>query len=193
MKQSKKIAITGGIGSGKSTVAGIIAEYGYAVFSCDEIYSELLQEKNFVDILCRHFGEVRNADGSLNKCKLSEIVFQDKTKLNLLDDLAHPEIFKRMFERSDKMHADCFFEVPVLFEKGYEKYFDNIIVVMRDKKERINSVMRRDGLTEAQIINRIDNQYDYSSFDFEEYYVIYNNGDIDHLTAKIINFLEEYL
>ena len=87
MKQSKKIAITGGIGSGKSTVAKILINKGYKVFSCDEIYSEIVDERDFLDKLCSEFGNILTVQGALDRKKLSSIVFDDEEKLSLSKEI----------------------------------------------------------------------------------------------------------
>ena len=89
-----KIAVTGGIGSGKTTVCDIIKEQGYSVISCDEIYNRLLRDKSFLNSLVSEFGHILNGDGTLSRKKLSEIVFSDKDKLARLNEITHPEIMK---------------------------------------------------------------------------------------------------
>ena len=90
MKQNNiKIAVTGGIGSGKSTVANIIKEQGYAVFSCDEIYNELLRDEAFIKKLTQKFGTEILTDERLNKPKLAQIVFNDEKKLEELNGITH--------------------------------------------------------------------------------------------------------
>lgn len=191
MKQNNRIAITGGIGSGKSTVAKIIAQKGYAVFSCDEIYDCLTKNQEFLGLLCANFGNVINGRGELNRVKLSEAVFGDENKLALLNSLTHPAIFKEMFARADGAGGTCFFEVPLLFEHGYQALFDGVIVVLRGVEERIHSVMQRDGLSRIAVEKRISSQYDYDSGDFAKYYVTHNNGDVKQLEKQISEILSK--
>lgn len=180
MTQSKKIAITGGIGSGKSTVAGILKEMGAPVFSCDKIYSELLQDKNFVDKLCKTFGSVKRSDGSLDRENLSKIVFSDEEKRAELERLTHPEIFKSAFAKMVSFQLS-FLEVPLLFEGGYENLFDGAIVILRGKDTRISAVAARDGLSEKDVKMRVNSQFLYENHDFAEYYVIHNDYDFKFL------------
>ena len=84
-----KIAITGGIGSGKSTVAEIIAKQGYTVISCDAIYSRLLSDKEFVNVLSAEFGDILTEEGTLDRKRLSTVVFSDKAKLAKLNEITH--------------------------------------------------------------------------------------------------------
>ena len=194
MKQSKKIAVTGGIGSGKSTVMKIIAGKGYPIFSCDEIYSQLTSDSDFLNILRHSFGDILNSDGTLDRKKLSEIVFNNPAKLAELDKITHPAIYKEMFRMADEAGGICFCEVPLLFESGAESLFDGVIIVMRNEEQRIKSVTARDKLPEQDVKKRISNQFDYNSADFAMYYVIYNNGDLSELewqTEEIIKKINE--
>ena len=194
MKQSKKIAVTGGIGSGKSTVMKIIAGKGYPIFSCDEIYSQLTSDSDFLNILRHSFGDILNSDGTLDRKKLSEIVFNNPAKLAELDKITHPAIYKEMFRMADEAGGICFCEVPLLFESGAESLFDGVIIVMRNEEQRIKSVTARDKLPEQDVKKRISNQFDYNSADFAMYYVIHNNGDLSELewqTKEIIKKINE--
>ena len=194
MKQSKKIAVTGGIGSGKSTVMKIIAGKGYPIFSCDEIYSQLTSDSDFLNILRHSFGDILNSDGTLDRKKLSEIVFNNPAKLAELDKITHPAIYKEMFRMADEAGGICFCEVRLLFESGAESLFDGVIIVMRNEEQRIKSVTARDKLPEQDVKKRISNQFDYNSADFAMYYVIHNNGDLSELewqTEEIIKKINE--
>ncbi len=191
MQNNIKIAITGGIGSGKSTVASIIAEQGYQVISCDDVYRRLLESEAVVELLAKEFGDIINF-GKLDRKKLADIVFCDEKKLQRLNEITHPlimeEVFKLMREKSI-----AFCEVPLLFESGYEKYFDGVIVVLRDKNERVNSVVKRDNIPKNAVLSRICNQFDYEEADFNGYYVIQNTSDTADLRKKTIKILDELL
>lgn len=180
----KKIAITGGIGSGKSTVARFIKEMGYSVFSCDEAYAELLKDRLFLEKLSAEFGDIIDCGGELDREKLSEIVFSDKEELNKLNRLTHSAVFEKIFRQAEGIEGICFYEVPVLFEEGNEKLFDNVIVILRDKEKRINSVKLRDNFNDNQILKRLESQIDYDNFNFAKYYVIHNNNNFEHLRLK---------
>lgn len=184
MTQSNvKIAITGGIGSGKSTVAEIIRRQGYAVFSCDEIYNELLQNAVFVNKLAEEFDGVLTPDGAIDRVKLSEKVFSDKSALKRLNAFTHPAVMDEVLKKSERYNLS-FTEVPLLFENGYEKFFDGVIVVLRDEEERISSVIKRDETDREKVILRIKSQFNYNNDVFAKYYVIRNGGNFDDLAAK---------
>ena len=185
MKQNKKIAVTGGIGSGKSTVIKILAEKGYPVFSCDEIYAQLTGHKDFLRRLADEFGDVCDSGGRLDREKLAAIVFEDEKKLARLNEITHPAIFEEMFRQADGVGGTCFCEVPLLFESGAEGMFDGVIVVLRDLEERIKSVAARNNLSRGSVISRINRQFDYNNCNFAMYYVIHNNGNIEQLREEV--------
>lgn len=185
-----KIAVTGGICSGKSTVVKIIEEQGFPVISCDEIYSELLKDTGFVNLLDEEFGNIKNADGTLNKSKLSEIVFYDYNKLQKLNSITHPEIMKRAMQQmsGSGMH---FCEVPLLFEGGFEQLFDNAIIVLRDKEKRAEQLIQRNGINENQALLRINSQFDYDKCEFIKYYVIHNDDNLLKLKNNTVKLLDK--
>lgn len=197
MKQSNiKIAVTGGIGSGKTTVCNIIREKGYTVFSCDEIYAELINGVELTADIVKAFGEgVLNGSGGIDRKKLAECVFNDEEKLQNLNAITHPKIFEEMFARSEKCGGIVFFEVPLLFEGGYQRLFDNVIVVLRERKSRVEHVKMRDNISDEDVEKRIEKQFNYDNANFAQYYVIHNCGKIDDLSdiideilLKIANF-----
>lgn len=190
MRNNVKIAITGGIGSGKSTVLEIIRGEGFPVYSCDEIYNQLLSGAGLTAEIGKAFNDVVDENGKLDRKKLGALVFSNAAELEKLNNITHPKIFKAVFEKmQDKEISFC--EVPLLFESGYEKYFDNVIVVMRDENDRILSVMQRDGLSQSEAKKRMNNQQNYTNCNFAEYYVIHNSGNLHDLKQNVINTITE--
>lgn len=196
MTQSNyKIAITGGIGSGKSEVCSFIKSAGFPVFSCDEIYAELLINGTFDGELKKYFGEQIFKDGKLNKKELAGIVFSNREELAKLNKITHPKIFDCAFEKMNA-HKLSFLEVPLLFENGFEELFDGVIVVLRCLDERIKSIVKRSRISTKEAILRINNQFDYENYDFTKYYVIHNNSKMEQLHVcvnGIINDIAEKL
>ncbi len=185
-----KFAITGGIGSGKSAVSEIIRWQGYAVFSCDEIYKELLLKPSFIEKISSEFDGVLNFDGTLNRSKLSEKVFGDSAALEKLNAITHPAIMEEVLKKCSGERI-AFAEVPLLFENGFERYFDGVIVVLRDTEERIAAVSKRDNLTRDNVILRIKSQFNYNNDSFAKYYVIHNDGNFEDLEQKTKEILEK--
>lgn len=193
----KKIAITGGIGSGKSTVSEIIRKMGYVVVSADKIYSELLLNEDFVKEIC----ELMNIspiekDGrvTIDRKALSALVFSDKTQLSRLNDFTHPRIMDEIFRRSEGVEPLFFAEVPLLFERGYETGFDNVFVVRRQLDLRLSGTAKRDGKTEAEIRKVIDNQFDYEgNKSGYKSIIIENNGTIQELETEVSEAVKRLL
>lgn len=193
----KKIAITGGIGSGKSTVSEIIRKMGYVVVSADKVYSELLLNEDFVKEVC----ELMNIspiekDGriTIDRKALSALVFSDKTQLSRLNDFTHPRIMDEIFRRSEGVEPLFFAEVPLLFERGYETEFDNVFVVRRQLDLRLSGTAKRDGKTEAEIRKVIDNQFDYEgNKSGYKSIIIENNGTIQELETEVSEAVKRLL
>lgn len=193
----KKIAITGGIGSGKSTVSEIIRKMGYVVVSADKVYSELLLNEDFVKEIC----ELMNIspiekDGriTIDRKAISALVFSDKTQLSRLNDFTHPRIMDEIFRRSEGVEPLFFAEVPLLFERGYETEFDNVFVVRRQLDLRLSGTAKRDGKTEEEIRKVIDNQFDYEgNKSGYKSIIIENNGTIQELETEVSEAVKRLL
>lgn len=181
MTQNKKIAITGGIGSGKSAVCEIVRSLGYPVYSADETYHALLKDEELLSSLQREFGVVEN--GMLNRQKLASIVFSDPQALKKLNEITHPLVMQRLLA---SMRAPISFaEVPLLFEGGFAPLFDAVIVVTREKEARISALWLRDELSREESERRMQNQFDYEKNDLSEHTVIENDGDLASLRSKV--------
>ncbi len=187
-----RIAVTGGIGSGKSTVVAAIKDMGYDTISCDEVYAELTEREEFSEEISGTFGDVLTLDGKLDRRKLSDIVFGDKLKLQKLNDITHSAVMNEVLKRSQCSHI-CFCEVPLLFEGGFQRLFDAVIVVLRDKEKRIDSVIERDNIVRHKIELRIGSQFDYDNSTFSEYYVIHNDGNLAELTTETHKVVKKIL
>ena len=185
------VAITGGIGSGKSTAIKTIKELGYTVISADQTYSELLLDPEFVRGVHNAVG-LNSQSKTLDRVAVSTAVFNNADKLKSLNAFTHSKIYERMFELS-KNKAVVFHEVPLLFESGYQKKYDKVIVIMRDLGLRIKSVANRSGLEEEEIKKRIKNQFNYENLDKNKHTVITNNGSIEEFSAKVKAVLNEIL
>jgi dephospho-CoA kinase len=195
----KRIAITGGIGSGKSYIASILKDMGYDVFSCDEIYKKVLLSKEYVEKIAQLFPMVvRN--GKIDKNKLGNIVFSDPEKRKLLNGVAHPLIMRELFKEMDNANSPCVFaEVPLLFEENYVNLFDGVIVVLRANKERIAAVELRDDLKKEEIVRRMHTQFDYDNEQSQEYFksigahVIKNDASHENLKGIVGETLKSIL
>lgn len=193
----KTIAITGGIGSGKSTVSKILKDKGYSVFSCDEIYGELLHGEKYKQKIASIFPTALK-NGEIDKGILGKLIFENPKMRQTLNENTHPLIMSTLFENIQNIKEGLIFaEVPLLFEGKYAEKFDEIIVVYREKQERIEAIKGRNGLSEEEIVARILAQFDYDlalqngTFEKTGTHVLYNDGSIEQLAKNTESLLKK--
>ena len=157
----KRIGITGGIGSGKSTVSGILRIMGYPVFDSDKEARYLMNNNPELKVSIQSiFGSESYNEHGLNRQHISRIVFSDPIKLEQLESLVHPAVEKHFYDWCEQQNSRLIFkEAAILFESGAYKGLDYIICVTAPKEERINRVMKRDKVTREQVLKRMDNQW----------------------------------
>lgn len=194
MKNKHLIAITGGIGSGKSLALSALKGKGYLVLSSDKIVSELYEKRKIKLLLKTLFptavtGRIKL---NINRKIISDCVFNNSEMLKKLTDLITPLVMEEILKRYKKAKTTVFAEVPLLFECGFEKYFDQVIVVVRDRKAKIESVKRRSNLAEEQIVARMNAQFDYDNSDLSNYIVIKNDGTETDLEQKVLDIAKEF-
>lgn len=157
-----KIGITGGIGSGKTTVAKVFEVLGIPVYYADEAAKEIMYKNEpLKQQLIFHFGKDTYVDGKLNRKHLSSIVFADKEKLELLNSLVHPVTIadaEQWFRQQQSPYV--LKEAALLFESGAAEGLDYIIGVTAPVAVRIKRVMDRDGVTADEVKRRMQNQID---------------------------------
>ncbi len=155
-----KVAVTGGIGSGKSTLCDIFRKSGVPVYNSDEEAKRLMNCNDDIhrDIIA-NFGEDSYAGGVLNREYLASIVFDNSEKLSLLNSIVHPRVIVD-FEKWVSVQDAPFviMECAILFEADFDKYVDTSICVLAPMSLRVERVMSRDGLTKEQVESRIASQ-----------------------------------
>ena len=157
-----KIGLTGGIGSGKTTVAKIFELLGTPVYYADEASKRLYHtNKQLMAGLKKHFGEDVYTNELLNRSKLAAIVFNDPSKLELLNSLVHPLTIKDAEEWMQKQNVPYIIkEAALLFEAGSAKGLDFVVGVSAPEELRIKRVMDRDGIKKEEVLSRIERQMD---------------------------------
>jgi dephospho-CoA kinase len=157
------IGITGGIGSGKSTVCNVFRILGVPVFEADVIAKQLLDsDENLKNSLIALFGKSIYSDtGKLNRERLASIIFQDKSLLAKVNDLVHPAVREEYgrWLAQKKEFRYVIHEAAILFESGFYKMMDFTILVTAPDDQRIARIMKRDITTEAMIRIRMKNQW----------------------------------
>lgn len=186
-----KVAITGGIGSGKSTAAAILGEFGYKCESADKIYHELLSDEKFVEKISEYMGIEPifcNGKKILDKKTLSDKVFGDKKELKRLNEFTHPVVMDVMTRKMESLKNEkiVFAEVPVLFEGGFDNLFDYVVVIKKNIESRVIKTMDRDGKSADDVKRVVAAQIDYDNIEEnEKFIVVNNNGTIVDLKENL--------
>lgn len=174
-----KIGITGGIGSGKSTVCHIFETLGIPVYYADDRAKAIMvEDKELIQQLKKAFGDsVYFEDGSLNRAGLAEIVFNDKKQLEILNSIVHPAVGRdvEQWQNAQKNVPYTLKENAIIFETGGEKNLDKVITVFAPKALRLERVMKRDKNNKAAVEARMDKQMPDEEKIKRADYVIYND------------------
>ena len=157
-----RIGLTGGIGSGKSTVARIFEVLGIPVYDADSASKRLMiEDEDLRNNIQNSFGLVSYLDGKLNRKYLAEVVFKDPEKLSLLNSFVHPATIKDAKQWMEKQNSPYLIkEAALIFESGSDKDLDFVIGVRSPVTLRIQRIMQRDSVSEEQVKARISNQMD---------------------------------
>lgn len=190
MKGKQLIAITGGIGSGKSLALNILNGAGYFTISCDQIVKDLYKTHKVKRLLKSLFPTAVSGEKRLkiDTKKIADITFFDKNKHKELTSTITPLVLEEVLKKASRKQGLIFVEVPLLFECGYQDKFDGVIVIQREINARIESVKKRSNLTKEQILARMTAQVDYSKLDLSNYKVIINDGDKIELEKSILDY-----
>ena len=192
MNEKKLIALTGGIGSGKSTALNILKQAGFNTLSSDQIVSELYENIEIRKLLKELFPQAISGEQfDLDRKKIAEQTFSDKEKHLALTDLITPMVMAEIIKRTsdDKLY---FVEVPLLFECEFADLFDAVMVVTREKEQRIDSVVKRSNMTREQVEARMLNQFDYDNNDLSSFIIIENNGSETQLKEKVLSIAKSF-
>lgn len=183
------IGITGGIGSGKSTVAELWESLGAYVLNADDLAKRMMTEDPQVrEEIVSAFGQqaYRN-DGSLNRLYLAEEAF-NKGRVQELNNIVHPRIpaeTKRIMEQAAQEGYPAFvYEAALLLQKGRPEYLDYIVLVLADKQKRLQRVMERDATDRQSVTDRMGKQQDFGDLRHLADVIIENNGTLQELKSK---------
>ena len=184
----KIIGLTGGIGSGKSTVLELFKFLGVKTYSADESAKKLVNTDPYlINLIKSSFGENIYDKGQLNSKKLSKIVFEDTEKLKLLNSIIHPAVAKdfKLFLNSNKEDY-IVKEAAIIFETKSENNYDKIIFIQSPLEIRIERVINRDNISREEVMKRINNQLDENLIIDKCDYVIRNENKED-LEDKVLS------
>jgi len=200
MAQKLRVAITGGIGSGKSLASSFFEKAGYPVIRTDEIAKELMQTNEQVKKkLIKSFGSEVFSNGILNTKYLADEVFSNPEKLIVINAIVHPptikmieSLFGKFFEKNDIV----FVESALVFEAKMSRMFDHVILIYSDEPTRIKRVVNRDNTTEEKVKGRMQFQINDEQKKDIAHITIENNSTIEELEKRclfIINILKALL
>lgn len=157
----KQIGITGGIGSGKSTVCKVFEALNIPVFYADDAGKFLLNNlPELIEKVKTYFGDDIYSSNQLNRQKLAQIVFNDSQKLQMLNSFVHPAVANFYEEWLSAQNAPYILkEAAILFESGSYKSLEKIIYVKAPEELRISRVIKRDNVTRTEVLKRINQQW----------------------------------
>ena len=193
------VGLTGGIATGKSTVAETLRSLGAEVIDADQLARDVVApgEPALAEIV-HEFGDVRNADGTLDRKKLGAIVFNDAARRQRLEAITHPAIRRRFLARLEALEARgfeglVFFDAPVMIESGNYRNMDRLVVVFTDEATQRRRLMARDDMAEAEASSRMATQMPVIDKAKLADYVIDNTGDRAATAARTREVFEALL
>ncbi|WP_312091750.1 dephospho-CoA kinase [Aminipila sp.] len=190
------IGLTGGIGSGKSTVSNYLTQKGFAIIDADKIAREIVEpESETLFKLSECFGSnILNSDGSLNRKALAAIAFSSEEQKKKLDGIMLQEIIRIINEKIEYYHTTdemlIFIDAPLLFEAGLDQQSHEIWVVDAEDELRIERVIRRDGSSREEVLSRMRKQMSREEQYKRADHVLNNSATAEALYAQIDKLLD---
>ena len=191
LKKPYKIGLTGGIGSGKTTISQIFKSIGIPVFNSDT-YGKLLlkNDTNIIRKIINIFGKKILTNEKIDTKKISQIIFNDKEELKAVNSIIHPVIKNHFKNWLEKQKGDYVIkESAIIFETKIEKNFDQIVLVKATRNIKIDRIMKRDNISKELILSIMKNQFSDNFLENKCDYIIHNN-EKTLLTPKIIKLHE---
>ena len=187
------IVLTGGIGSGKSTIASFLKLYGYEVVCADSIAHTLLDQstKEITEI----FGNEILENNKINRKKLGEIVFSNKKSKETLERILHPKIKEEILKQAKALESKkipYFLDIPLFYETNNYP-FKEVLLVFVPKEIQVQSIQKRDRLESQAIQARISSQIPLEEKKKLANYIIDNSGDLENLQKEVEKYLQDYI
>ena len=184
------IALTGGIATGKSTVASLLGLNGLRVIDADAIAHQILQEN--ASWVAENFGKEFVPAGKVDRAKLGRLVFSDREAKEKLESFLHPKIRQAIEEASTKQDSFKFpylIDIPLFFETGAYDIEDSVVVYV-PKATQLERFMKRNGFSEEESLRRIESQMDIEEKKKKATWVIDNSKNLKHLQAECEKFVD---
>jgi dephospho-CoA kinase len=188
---TKIIGLTGGIGSGKTTVAAIFKSHGIPVYIADDAGKEVMQSPQILSKIQDIFGTTIFENGVLDRKKLAAIVFNDPEKLNQLNAIVHPAVAEhfKLWVTAHQQSEFIIYESAILFESGGDKKCHKIISVYTPENTRIQRVIKRDSTSKEQILQRIQAQWtDEQRLEKSDFVI--NNDSLVNTQDQVVKILK---
>ena len=188
----KHIGLTGGIGSGKTTVSKILVKNGIPVYDSDSNAKLIMNSSNQIKkLIINHFGKLSYTNNKLNNKYISKIIFNNPVKMNKINSLIHPFIHDNFNKWKNNFSSKyVIFESAIIFETGSYQKFDFNIIVLSDLEKRIKRVKERDFLSEDDVLSRIKSQWiDDKKIPFADY-IIKNNKSFKFLENNVLMMID---
>ncbi|MBN8587838.1 MAG: dephospho-CoA kinase [Rhodothermia bacterium] len=195
----KTLGVTGGIGSGKTTVCKLLESLGASVFYADvEAKRIQVEDPTARSEILQVFGsDSYFQDGSLNRAFLAQQVFSDNAKMSALNNIVHPRVRTALLRKKEEAATAGYpllvYEAALIFETNGQEVVDAVLVVDAPLEDRIKRVVLRDGSTIAQVQARIRNQLTDEEMRQRADYVIKNTGDPADLRQKVVAFWQDFV
>ncbi|NLJ78164.1 MAG: dephospho-CoA kinase [Tissierellia bacterium] len=200
---TRLIGITGGIATGKSTVSNIIREFGYMVIDADDIAREVMEKgmPAYRQVVNSFGEEILMPDGSIDRKRLGDIIFNDPKYRKRLNNIVHPHIFMRMKELIEEYSNEgniVFLDIPLLIEtmEGIQDSgipLDEIWLVYTDESTQLQRLMKRDCIDRSEAIGRLRSQMPIESKRKYATRIIDNRGDLDILNRQMNKLMNDII
>tara|TARA_Y100000590_G_scaffold431420_1_gene546171 strand:+ start:465 stop:1058 length:594 start_codon:yes stop_codon:yes gene_type:complete len=186
-----KVGLTGGIGSGKSSVSELFSKWGAYIFDADSVAKEILNNNETAqgEMIAEFGTDILDGSGNIDKQKLARIAFQDENHQLRLNTIIHPYVFTEIDSKfdiilSNKKHEIFVVDAALIYESGADTHMDYIIVVTSHLRLRTQRVMERGGLTREEFLSRLDLQWPDEDKVHMADFVIHNNGTENDLLEE---------
>lgn len=189
------IAITGGIGTGKSSVSAILRLYGYTIIDADKVAHQILNDHtpSVVELFSE---DILGKDDQIDRKKLGKIVFENYAQKKKLEDFLHPKIKNEILSQANQLESYSqyyFLDIPLFFEVGGKKTYevDQVLLIYAPKELQLKRIIARDGLSQEDAIKRIEAQMDIEEKKLRSENIIENTKGLKELQEEIEKFLQK--
>lgn len=192
------VGLTGPTGSGKSQIINLIKSSNIFIIDCDKVSHNILNQNLYLynELIANFSNIILDNNKKIDRKILGKIVFSDKLNLLKLNQIVFPYIKTEIINTINKYNSNfkvILLDAPTLIQSKLDRLCDQIIVVMANRKIRLNRILIRDNLTNSEANNRLNNQLSDDEYLKKANHVIYNNDDIDHLKKQVDKIFRGYI